>query len=271
MMRFSLVYFVLSLQHISFTMYVAVFPRSALQVLSFGIVAAEIIFLEDSETTLRTQAGHSECGGLFHVNWIGKKYLQEKLKLSDVSMSISPRSHHIMQCTAPNTDIYIYIIIILLLLIIYIIIYILLLLVLLLYIYMCVCVCAMQRYTHKSLIIYLYHYICKYVELYKVQCTHEKTCVYMYMYIYIYMCICVYICIYMWTIYTWTNMSYIHQWFAWICSPVSHQPFCWFRTGVASVTWPGEPSLNWRDDVSTGDGWSRYWVKTRMVPDGTLK
>ena len=96
-------------------------------------------------------------------------------------------------------------------------------------------------------------------------------CICIYIYVYMYMYIYIYMYIYMWTIYTWTNMSYIHQWFAWICSPVSHQPFCWFRTGVASVTWPGEPSLNWRDDVSTGDGWSRYWVKTRMVPDGTLK
>lgn len=50
MMRFSLVF--RSLQHISFTMHVAVFPPSALQVLIFGI-AAEILFLEDSEATLR--------------------------------------------------------------------------------------------------------------------------------------------------------------------------------------------------------------------------
>ena len=133
MMRFSLVYFVLSLQHISFTMYVAVFPRSALQVLSFGIVAAEIIFLEDSETTLRTQAGHSECGGLFHVNWIGKKYLQEKLKLSDDMFPCQYHHEAIISCNAlRQTRTYIYIIIILLLLIIYIIIYILLLVLLLL-------------------------------------------------------------------------------------------------------------------------------------------
>ena len=69
---------------------------------------------------------------------------------------------------------------------------------------MCVCVCAMQRYTHKSLIIYLYHYICKYVELYKVQCTHEKTCVYMYMYIYI----CVYMYMY---IYIYVNHIYMNK------------------------------------------------------------
>ena len=75
---------------------------------------------------------------------------------------------------------------------------------------MCVCVCAMQRYTHKSLIIYLYHYICKYVELYKVQCTHEKTCViYVYVYVYIYMCICIYIYVYIY-----------------ICEPYIHEQIC---------------------------------------------
>ena len=94
-----------SLQH------VAVFPPSALQVLSFGI-AAEIILLEDSEATLRTQAGHVECGGLSHVNyvnWIGKIIYKKNqsylMTCFHVNITTKP-SYHAMHQT--QTYIYIY-------------------------------------------------------------------------------------------------------------------------------------------------------------------